>query len=194
MGSSMRAHLAYGVNVGGEEDPKVGPKDESGWLTDEWERAHRVGAWDPDGPDGDEDGRDLGVVLEEAITIASGFTLPEPSFMLPGHASSADDWRVHVNPEHDVWSTHKRDALEAFGVSLDTSGRDGSVGYLLVITSTLTTVEWNEAHDVNPRVLEGLARDRGESWNSRLCKVLAAAGLHLEDGNAPGWIMYASYG
>lgn len=175
MGSNMTASFAYGVSLGTEEDPLVGPKDEEyGGFSDQWLSDHDMDDNDPE--------REWSDILEEAILAAAGFTEEEPEI--------GSDTR-------SGWYDRKRQALEEFGADLEWSGGQSTSGLLLVIRETLNEVDWTDVFRVDARAL--LAREaRGpeapsdtDRWDAKLAKVLGAAGLTPDEDNTPGWLVWA---
>jgi hypothetical protein len=119
MGSSARAHLAYGYDLGGGEDFKAAERGEYGepklpWLTD-------------DDVEGDHD--DFGTEVEKLLLASVGFT-------------------EEFTPDSDYWIRRKA-AEERVGVELAYSGHSDYAGWLLVITDSQQSVEWSEAMELD---------------------------------------------
>lgn len=179
MGSSMTATFAYGLNLGTEEAPLVGPKDpEYGGLSDEWLDAHGMNDDDPE--------REWPDVLEGAILTASGFAEPEPQL------ADVMERREMGGNARSEWYDRKRQALAEFGVELKWTGGTSSSGLVLAIEETVNEVEWTEVFRVDPReLLTREAAGQVAAWGQKLNKILEAAGLTPDEDNAPGWLVWA---
>jgi hypothetical protein len=129
MGSSARAHLAYGYDLGGGEDFKAAERGEYGepklpWLTD-------------DDVEGDHD--DFGTEVEKLLLASVGFT-------------------EEFTPDSDYWIRRKA-AEERVGVELAYSGHSDYAGWLLVITDSQQSVEWSEAMELDLPAMADLTAD-----------------------------------
>jgi hypothetical protein len=176
MSSSIEARLAYGVNLGGDEDgwnfAEVG---EYGGMTDEWLVAH--------GADEDSYGTETVVnTLKDAILRAGGFSEPEPDYQLPNG---------ETNQEWLRWLERRAEAEKLSGVEVDWCGDMGTgfSAHVLVITSTKHEASWTETSTFEPSNWHDVHPD----FDAKLGAVLQLAGLSLHDVK-PGWILYAYYG
>lgn len=121
MGSSPRAHLAYGYDLGNGEGFKAAERDEFGGP-------HLP--WLPVDEDEDADPADFGEELEKALLASIGFT--------------ETDWRA------EGYHNRKRTAKQQLGVHLHFSGGEESTGWVLVATGSESSVDWDETMGLDP--------------------------------------------
>lgn len=126
MGSSARAHLAYGYDLGSGEDFKAAERDEYG--------APKL-PWLPVDEDGDSNYEDFGEAIEKQLLTAAGFT--------------ETDWRI------DGYYERKREAEKRVGVELDYSGHADYAGWALIAIGSERSVEWDEVMVLDLDELEG---------------------------------------
>src|SRR5690242_15421356 len=164
MGSSPRAYLAYGYDLGGAEGE---------WFVKEYDKHQYkvVLPWfDEDDPDEDEDFptrvserllKELGGLTEEKIT--------------------SDGW----NPEY---YRNKREAEERLLVEFFSYGYHESPSYALVCKPSQAEAEWGESALVEPvQSTQVIA-----AWNAKLNEAIKVLGITPTQEHA-SWVLMAAY-
>jgi hypothetical protein len=123
MGSSPRAHLAYGYNLG--SDNRLDLRERVG----DYGRDLAVDWWISYDPAGDDD-QDV----------------PETSAQIYRRLYGA----IPGAPAVDYDFQRRQPAEDHYGVKLDYPGADGSTGYVLVAIGSVQSVDWDEVMTLDP--------------------------------------------
>lgn len=187
MGSNLSAHLAYGYDLGSEEDFNAAERSEYGSPRLPW-----YGESDDEQDDDEDDEREEEDFAEavERILLAeiAGFT--------------ETDWQAEGHWER------KRAAEARVGVEITHSGGHDYPGWMLVIKESERSCDWSEGMTLN---LDRMGADPGElGWNDKLAAAIRVLGITpmreaddatgprhkrtKEPVTAPSWIVYPSYG
>ncbi len=176
MGSSSRAHLAYGYDLGTEEDFRCAERGEYGspklpWLPGSDDEDDRDEEYDED-DETDDDETDFVTAVETLLLErVGGFT--------------------ETNWHADGYFDRKRAADAVVGVEVAAAGGDDYPGWMLVAAGSERSVEWSEAMtlDLGAMATEPAAK----GWDAKLTAALSALGLTpTQDG--PRWLVFPSYG
>jgi hypothetical protein len=132
MGSSSRAHLAYGYDLGTAEDFKAAERGEYG--------SPKL-PWLPVDEDGDSDYSEFGEEIEKRLLASVGFT--------------ETNWRA------EGYHDRKRIAEDRIGVELDFSGHSDYAGWVLIAKGSERDVEWSDAMTLDPAELAALPAHHG---------------------------------
>lgn len=164
MGSNPSAHLAYGYDLGSEEDFKAAERGEYGSPKLPW--------YDTDDEDDEDDDSeptgDFPELAERVLLESIGFT--------------ETDWSA------DGYFERERAAKARLGVEFTFSGGDVP-GWILIASGSEQSVDWAETILLNPAELAMARTD----WDAKLAAALATLGITpTQDG--PGWIVFPSYG
>ncbi len=155
MGMNASAHLAYGYDLGSEDDFKAAERSEYGSPKLPW--------YDPE-EDDEDDSEPTGEFSELAMRVlldSIGFT---------------ERWA-----EGTGYFDRERAAEKQLGVEFTFSGSSEYPGWLLVAKGSDRNVSWAEAMTLDPAEL---AADRPE-WDARLAAALTALGITpTQDGSA----------
>lgn len=184
MGSNLSAHLAYGYDLGSEEDFNAAERGEYGEPKLPW-----YGESDDDEQD-DERGEEEFADAVERILLAEigGFT---------------ETWSA----SNDGYYDRKRAAQARVGVEIEFSGGGGYPGWMLVATGSERSCDWSEAMTLN---LDRMRVDPGSlDWDAKLAAAIKVLGItpmreaddatglrhqRTKEPVGPSWLVYPSYG
>ncbi len=169
MGMTPSAHLAYGYDLGSDEDFRAAERDEYGgpklpWLPDEDGEG---------GYDGFPEGADA------LLLAATGFVDP------PWEEIEGDEEKV------TTYFAEKREAEASHGVELHHSGHSDYSGWVLIAKGSKRSVEWSEAMELDLSELNNSPAYHG--WDDKLAAALKVLGVTPTQAG-PKWLVYPSYG
>lgn len=164
MGHSPRAVLAYGIDLGTPEAPKIREVDEYGYVDLEV-------LWPESDPDADFEA----AALSWLVDAYQRFYDP-PIRPLPEGLTEADYVR------------------NAYGVAFVSTGSalDGdSPGLVLIVADSDRAIGWTDTLAIRPDEMERTAR-QGD-WAHRLRNAVRRLGIHPTQ-EEPSWLIFAQYG
>lgn len=167
MGSSPRAHLAYGYALGSDNrlDVRERVGDYGRDLTVDWWKSYDDEDYDPDA---DED--------ETSVTSQIYRRLFEA---------------IPDGPAIEYSYQRESHVEQHYGVKLSYPGAEGSSGYVLIAVGSEKSVDWDEVMTLDVDEL----RDRPftAQWQLKLANALSLLGITpIQDG--PRWLVFPSYG
>lgn len=170
MGSSPRAHLAYGYDLGTSEDFQAAEHGEYGqpklpWLTDDDEGGER---------------ESFAEGVERLLLAAAGF-VEIPWEIRKDYDEAAR--RDYYDAKHEAEKQH--------GVELAFSGAYDYAGWMLIAKGSDRSVEWSEAMEVDLDELTN--RPAYEGWDTKLADALTVLGI-TPTQSGPKWLIFPSYG
>ncbi len=124
MGMNLDATLAYGYDLGTDEDPKFAEKDRYGQPELDW--------FDPEAEDEDEGAK--GFVEQLFNHLYAQIDNPEPA-------------------EYDFQRQRQRVAEQHYGVKIAHSGSHEYPGYILIVPIIQESVNWSDTLALDPAVI-----------------------------------------
>lgn len=164
MGSNPEACLAYGYDLGTDDDPQIAERGEYGFKLDWLDNA--------DGKDEDADIHPtFPDVAEDRLLASVGFA--ETDYRVAGY--------------HD----RRRAAQEALGVDIEFSGGHDVPGYILAAVESKRSVQWAETMALDLDAMRDPARLA--DWDAKLASAVAALGITPKQ-DQPRWLVFPFYG